>query len=96
MLLVSVVIGIVGRALPETNVLVMAMPARVLVGVGSELFPPQTWRMSSAWEAGAAFKAEQLAAMAAAAGWGGGPGGMAPLLRGLDGAYELSGPESKA
>ncbi|KAA0175360.1 hypothetical protein FNF27_03061 [Cafeteria roenbergensis] len=70
--------------------------ARVLVGVGSELFPPQTWRMSSAWEAGAAFKAEELAAMAAAAGWGGGPGGMAPLLRGLDGAYELSGPESKA
>jgi len=33
MLLVSVVIGMVGRALPETNVLVMAMPARVLVGV---------------------------------------------------------------
>jgi flagellar biosynthetic protein FliR len=33
MLLVSVVIGIVGRALPETNVLVVAMPARVLVGV---------------------------------------------------------------
>jgi len=33
MLLVSVVIGMVGRALPETNVLVAAMPARVLVGV---------------------------------------------------------------
>ena len=33
MLLVSVVIGIVGRALPETNVLVLAMPARVLVGL---------------------------------------------------------------
>ena len=33
MLLVSVVIGMVGRALPETNVMVAAMPARVLVGV---------------------------------------------------------------
>ncbi len=33
MLLVSVMIGMIGRALPETNVLVTAMPARVLVGV---------------------------------------------------------------
>ena len=33
MLLVSVAIGLVGRVLPETNVLVVAMPARVLVGV---------------------------------------------------------------
>jgi flagellar biosynthesis protein FliR len=32
-LLGTVVIGMVGRALPETNVLVAAMPARVLVGV---------------------------------------------------------------
>ncbi len=33
MLLVSVVLGMVGRALPETNMLVGAMPARVLIGI---------------------------------------------------------------
>jgi RecQ family ATP-dependent DNA helicase len=44
--------------------------SRILTGVSSVSFPPTTWRLERAWEAGAAFRTEQLEQLCLASGWG--------------------------